>query len=217
MRLLLLEDDQVLGSGLAAFLRGEGHLVDWCQRIGEVLLLGKEPYDAMIVDWHLPDGSGLNWVRQLRADKVHTPVIVMTARDLLADRVQGLDAGADDYMVKPVEPQELSARLRAVCRRATGAAGPQLHFGEVGVDLTRRLAFLDGAEVELTSKEWRIVESLVLRSGRYVSRSELEALAHGADSETSSNTLEVHISSVRRKLGKDFIETLRGVGYRVRK
>lgn len=217
MRLLLLEDDKVLGSGLAAFLRGEGHLVDWCQRISEVLLLGKEPYDAMIIDWQLPDGSGLSWVRRLRIDKVHTPVIVMTARDLLVDRVQGLDAGADDYMVKPVEPQELSARLRAVCRRASGAAAAELLFGEVGVDLNRRSASLRGNEIELTAREWRIVESLALRSGRYVSRSELEALAQGADGETSSNTLEVHISGIRRKLGKDFIETMRGIGYRVRK
>ncbi len=215
MRLLLLEDDHVLGSGLCTYLRADGHVVDWCQRVAQASALRGEAYDALLVDWQLPDGSGLDWVRALRRAGDQTPVLVLTARDLLSDRVQGLDSGADDYLVKPFDPEELSARLRAVCRRASGQAGDRLVFGPLQIDLAARCAYRDGDRVDLTSREWALTEALALRAGRVVSKSDLDGLVLGLDAEVSSNALEVHVSSLRKKLGRDAIETVRGMGYRL--
>jgi two-component system OmpR family response regulator len=215
VRLLLIEDDAGLGAGLREYLQADGHVVEWCRCIQEVAALRHEPFDALLVDWQLPDGSGLDWVRALRRHNDHTPVLVMTARDLLDDRVRGLDSGADDYMVKPFEPEELSARLRAITRRATGSGSPRLVFGEVEVDLLARAAHVSGVRARLTAREWALVEALALRSGRLVNKRDLEALMLGLDGEVASNSLEVHISSLRRKLGRRFIETVRGLGYRI--
>lgn len=215
MRLLLLEDDRILGEGLRAYLGTEGHIVDWVQRISDASTLRNEPYDALLVDWQLPDGSGVDWVRSLRTRGVSTPVLVLTARDRLVDRVQGLDSGADDYLVKPFDPEELAARLRVIQRRAAGATESRLKLGDVEVDLTRRQTWLAGRVVELTAREWALVEALSMRAGRFVSKADLESLVLGLDGEVASNALEVHISSIRRKLGREFVETSRGVGYRV--
>lgn len=215
MRLLLLEDDRILGEGLRAYLSSEGHVVDWCQRLAEIIALRNEPYDVMLIDWQLPDGSGLDWVRSIRAHGVTTPVLILTARDLLSDRVRGLDTGADDYIVKPFDPEELAARIRAVRRRVAGAATSVLSFGPVEIDMAARIAWVGGTDAELTSREWALVEALALRAGRYVAKPDLEALMLGMDGEVSSNALEVHVSNIRRKLGRDFIETARGMGYRV--
>ncbi len=215
MRLLLLEDDRVLGSGLCTYLRADGHVVDWCERLAQAALLQGETYDALLVDWQLPDGSGLDWVRALRRAGNTTPVLVLTARDLLSDRVQGLDSGADDYLVKPFDPEELSARLRAVCRRASGQASDRLVFGPVQVDLAARCAWRDGVRVDLTQREWALVEALALRAGRVVAKTDLDGLVLGLESEVSSNALEVHVSSLRKKLGRETIETVRGMGYRL--
>jgi two-component system OmpR family response regulator len=215
MRLLLLEDDTILGEGLRDFLQTDGHRVDWCKRLCEAKALTGEPYDALLVDWQLPDGSGLDWVRSIRRQGISTPVVIMTARDLLSDRVRGLDGGADDYLVKPFEPEELTARIRAVRRRVSGSASALLAFGDVRLDLTGKVAFLHDVRADLTAREWAVVEALALRAGRLVSRSELEALVLGLDNESASNTLEVHISSIRRKLGRGVIETSRGLGYRL--
>lgn len=215
MRLLLLEDDTTLGEGLSAFLRTEGHVVDWFTLLADVVALRDEPYDALLVDWQLPDGSGLEWIRKLRTSGVGTPIVMLTARDLLRDRIRGLDGGADDYMVKPFEPEELSARVRAVCRRQSGNAGQRLHFGDVEVDLAGRSTFRNGARVDLSSREWTVLESLINRAGRIVSKSDLEALMLGFDGEISSNAIEVYVSGIRRKLGFSVIETVRGMGYRV--
>ncbi len=215
MRLLLLEDDQILGSGLRAYLLAEGHVVDWCQRVAQAAVLSGEAYDALLVDWQLPDGSGLDWVRALRRAGDKTPVVVLTARDLLSDRIQGLDSGADDYLVKPFDPEELSARIRAVCRRAAGHAGDRLVFGPLHIDLGARCVYRDGVRVDLTSREWALTEALALRAGRVVAKSDLDGLVLGMDAEVSSNALEVHVSSLRRKLGREAIETVRGMGYRL--
>jgi len=215
MRLLLLEDDAILGEGLRDFLQTDGHRVDWCKRLCEAKALTGEPYDALLVDWQLPDGSGLDWVRSIRRQGISTPVVIMTARDLLSDRVRGLDGGADDYLVKPFEPEELTARIRAVRRRVSGSASALLAFGDVRLDLTGKVAFLHDVRADLAAREWAVVEALALRAGRLVSRSELEALVLGLDNESASNTLEVHISSIRRKLGRGVIETSRGLGYRL--
>jgi len=211
MRLLLLEDDAILGDGISAYLRSEGHVVDWCQRLLDVSALQAEPYDALLVDWQLPDGSGLDWIRTLRRQGTRTPILMMTARDRLSDRIQGLDTGADDYLVKPFAPEELVARLRALQRRSVGVAAPRLKVGEVEVDLTAKAAWMDGARVDITQREWQVLEALVSRPGRVVSKSDLEALMLGLDGEVASNALEV----LRRKLGHGLIETVRGLGYRI--
>ena len=215
MRLLLLEDDDVLGDALKAFLRAEGHVVDWYTRIGATMGSSDEPYDAWLVDWQLPDGSGLDWLRARRARGDTTPALMLTARDLLAHRVEGLDGGADDYLVKPFAPEELAARLRSLQRRiaATGQAGQR--FGDVEVDVAARVVRVAGQRVDLTAREWAVLEALVLRAGRVVQKSDLERLVLGFDAEVSSNALEVHVSALRRKLGRDLIETIRGLGYRI--
>jgi two-component system OmpR family response regulator len=215
MRLLLLEDDAILGDGISAYLRSEGHVVDWCQRLLDVSALQAEPYDALLVDWQLPDGSGLDWIRTLRRQGTRTPILMMTARDRLSDRIQGLDTGADDYLVKPFAPEELVARLRALQRRSVGVAAPRLKVGEVEVDLTAKAAWMEGARVDITQREWQVLEALVSRPGRVVSKTDLEALMLGLDGEVASNALEVHISRLRRKLGHGLIETVRGLGYRI--
>lgn len=216
MRLLLIEDDTLLGEGLLGYLQGENHVVDWCKRLTDVVPLQDESYDAWLVDWQLPDGSGVDWLRAQRKSGRTTPALVLTARDQLVDRIRGLDSGADDYLVKPFDPEELSARLRAVCRRTAGSAGTWLQFGDVEVDLQTRQARVSGVPADLTAREWRVVEALVMRAGRTVSKADLEALVLGLDGESASNTLEVHISNIRRKLDRHFIETIRFMGYRVR-
>jgi two-component system, OmpR family, response regulator len=215
MRLLLIEDDRILGEGLRDFLRAEGHVVDWCRALRDTEALRSEPFDALLIDWQLPDGSGLDWLRAQRTRGQRTPALMLTARDLLHDRVQGLDAGADDYLVKPFAPEELVARLRAVLRRSAGVAAAQLSLGEVDVDLTARSVSVRGQRIELTGREWALLEALALRPGRIVAKSELERLMLGFDTVLSSNALEVHVSSLRRKLGHGLIETVRGMGYQI--
>ena len=215
MRLLLIEDDDLLGEGLRDFLRAEGHLVDWARRLDEALAFRGEPYDAWLVDWQLPDGSGLQWLRSQRQRDQDTPALLLTARDRLADRVLGLDSGADDYLVKPFAPEELVARLRAVCRRSARAGQSRITLGDVEIDLAAHSAWHLGAAVELTAREWALLQALLLRAGRVVPRPDLERLVLGGDSDVTSNTIEVHLSSLRRKLGRGLIETVRGLGYRL--
>lgn len=214
MRLLLLEDDQTLGEGLRDFLQHDGHRVDWCTTLAQAKSLVTEPYDAWLLDWNLPDGSALEWLRSLRTKGGKTPALVLTARDMLSDRIHGLDSGADDFLVKPFAPEELCARLRALSRRMTGGA-PSKGFGPVDVMLADKEVRLHGQRVELTAREWAVLEALVLRAGRTVSASDLEALVLGLDSELASNALQVHVFNLRSKLGKDLIQTVRGMGYRI--
>lgn len=215
MRLLLLEDDPLLGEGLRDYLRGEGHVVEWCSSIGQADALRDEPIDLMLIDWQLPDGSGVQWLRRLRSSGVYAPAIILTARDRLEDRIRGLDEGADDYLVKPFAPEELAARIRALGRRRTLDTATLLQFGDVQVDLTARAALLQGQRVDLTAREWAVLEALVRRSGRIVPRPDLERLVMGSEGEVLSNALEVHVSALRRKLGRHLIETIRGLGYRI--
>ena len=216
MRLLMLEDDAILGEGLRDFLQLEGHVVDWVMRLIDVARLTKGPYDALLVDWQLPDGSGLAWVKTLRDTGDTTPVLMMTARDLLQDRINGLDTGVDDYLVKPFRPEELVARIRAVCRRAAGSASSRLVFGNVEIDLATKTVSVSHVAATLTAREWSLLEALALRVGRYVSKDELDRLLKGGDeAETASNALEVHVHNLRRKLGRESIETVRGRGYRL--
>lgn len=215
MRLLLIEDDDILGEGLRDYLRAEGHGVDWCRRLAETLAYRGEPYDALLVDWQLPDGSGLQWIRERRARGDATPALMLTARDRIDDRVQGLDEGADDYLVKPFAPEELAARLRALNRRLASATTSKLRFAAVEVDLAARAVTVDGNAVDVTAREWAVLEALALRAGRIVPKADLEKIVLGFDSEVASNALEVHVSALRRKLGRELIDTVRGLGYRI--
>lgn len=215
MRLLLLEDDDVLGDALKAFLRAEGHVVDWYTSLAQTTGAASEPYDVWLVDWQLGDGSGLDWLRARRARGETTPALMLTARDRLAQRVEALDGGADDYLVKPFAPEELAARLRSLQRRIAAAGQALQRIGEVEIDLAGRSIRANGQRIDLTAREWAVLEALMLRAGRVVPKSDLERLMLGFDTEVSSNALEVHVSALRRKLGREVIETIRGLGYRV--
>ena len=216
MRLMLLEDDTILGEGLRDFLQLEGHVVDWVTRLIDVARLAKGPYDALLVDWQLPDGSGLAWVKSLRDTGDTTPVLMMTARDLLQDRITGLDTGVDDYLVKPFRPEELAARIRAVRRRVVGSASSRMVFGTLEIDLATKVASVSRIPADLTAREWGLLEALALRAGQFVSKNELDRLLKGGEEgEPASNALEVHVHNLRRKLGRQAIETVRGRGYRL--
>lgn len=214
MRLLLLEDDDAVGDGLRAFLQSEGHVVEWCTSIGHARLLIDEPFDVLLLDWNLPDGSGVDWLQSLRTRGLTVPAIVLTARDLVRDRIRGLDSGADDFLVKPFEAEELSARLRSLGRRMAGN-NQRKAFGDVEIDLAARAVWSAGQPQDVTAREWAVLEALVLRQGRIVTKADLEAIVFGSASELASNAIEVHIFNLRRKLGKAAIETVRGLGYRI--
>lgn len=215
MRLLLLEDDDILGEALKDYLQAEGHVVDWFTRLADAQAVASEPYDVLLIDWQLPDGSGLEWLVRLREEPVTTPALVLTARDLLSQRIEGLDSGADDYLVKPFDPSELVARIRSVRRRTAARGVPRLRFGPVEVDLNTSMVYLHGSKVDLTGREWALIDALVNRAGRIVAKRDLESLLTGFDSEINSNALEVHIFKLRRKLGHGIVETVRGRGYRI--
>ncbi|WP_085316317.1 response regulator transcription factor [Derxia lacustris] len=215
MHLLLLEDDPLLGEALRDFLRGDGHTVDWLTRLSQARAALPAPYDALLVDWQLPDGSGLDWIRGLRAAGNATPILLLTARDRIPERIEGLDAGADDYLVKPFAPEELAARVRAAARRGVGQPTARLVAGPVSLDPAARRAWLGETELNLTAREWALLEALARRAGRVVPRADLEQMLWGFDGELSSNAVEVHLSNLRKKIGRDTIETVRGLGYRM--
>lgn len=216
MRLLLVEDDPVLGDAVRTFLHAQGEVVDWATTLKEARAAVVEPFDAILLDWNLPDGSGVQWMRGLRARTQandRTPILLLTARDRLSDRVEGLDAGADDYLIKPFELRELAARVRAITRRAAGQPAALLQAGGIALDPAARRVAANGQPVECTAREYALLEALIRRAGRIVSRGDLEQLLYGYDADVASNAIEVHLSSLRRKLGHDAIETVRGMGY----
>lgn len=215
MRLLLIEDDLLLGGGLRDYLCALGHHVDWVTGIDGADSVARDPYDAWLIDWHLPDGSGVQWLRRRRRQGLTTPALVLTARDRVHERIEGLDSGADDYLVKPFDPEELLARLRAVTRRAMGLAEQRVRLGPLVIDLQARRVEREGQTVELTAREWAVLEAMARRPGHVVAKSELESLVFTHEAEIQSNALEVHVSHLRRKLGRSWIQTVRGLGYRL--
>jgi len=226
MRLLLVEDDRMIGESLRAALRHEGHAVDWVRDVAAArATLGSERFDLVLLDLGLPPGGpaggsaapgrldGLTVLRELRARADTTPVIVLTARDAAGDRVQGLDSGADDYLVKPFEVEELKARMRAVVRRHGGRAEPALQHRGVTLDPGTKQVARDGVAVLLSAREFAVLEALMLRPGAVLSRAQLEDRLYGWGEEIESNAVSVYVHQLRRKLGADFIGNMRGVGY----
>jgi DNA-binding response OmpR family regulator len=214
MRVLLVEDDVNLGDGLRAVLRLEGYAVDWAKDGEEAdLALEIEPYDIVVLDLGLPKLSGIDVLDNLRRRGSDVPVLILTARDTSEDRVKGLDQGADDYMVKPFDTEELCARVRSILRRAHGRAIPKLTRGNLEMDLAGRAIKLDGQSVELSGKEFAVLHQLMENQGRVLSKGRLEEGIYDWESELESNAVEVYVHHLRKKLGKDLIRTIRGVGY----
>lgn len=214
MRVLVIEDEPDLRRLLEQALREDGYAVDVAEDGPTGLYKATTwDYDALVLDLMLPGLSGWDLLARLRKEERKVPVLILTAREGVADRVRGLDTGADDYLVKPFALAELRARLRALIRRATGQAAPVLVLGDVEIDLAARSISRGGVPVHLTSREFALVERLALHRGRVLSRTDLYAHLFDEEDESFSNLLDVHVSNVRKKLGKDFIQTRRGFGY----
>jgi two-component system OmpR family response regulator len=216
VRILLAEDEPTLRSQLAAALKREGYAVDEAADGARAEFLGAtEPYDAVILDLGLPGRDGLAVLRRWRGTEQRVPVLVLTARDRWREKVEAIDSGADDYVTKPFHMPELVARLRALIRRAAGHASSELRCGRIRIEQTGGRVWLDERAVELTAQEYRVLLLLAHRAGRAVSQGELADHVYGLDAERGSNTIEVFVARLRRKLGADAITTVRGLGYRL--
>jgi len=218
MRILLVEDDELLGSGLQKGLKQGAHTVDWLkdgQTAEEVLM--REEFDVIILDVGLPRRSGLQVLRKARSEGITTPVLLLTARDAVEDRVAGLDAGADDYLTKPFDLEELSARIRALHRRFTKRTTPLLKYKHLTLDPAAHTVTMDGEIMNVPRREFALLLKLLENQGQVLSRDQLVQSLYGWGVEIDSNTLEVHIHNIRKKLKADFIRTIRGVGYMAEK
>jgi two-component system OmpR family response regulator len=218
MRLLLVEDDRMIGEAVVDLLRLEHYAVDWV-RDGEAAdtALRTQTYDLVLLDLGLPRRDGLSVLRSLRTRKERTPVLIATARDSVQQRIEGLDAGADDYVLKPYDLDELLARIRALLRRAAGRAEPVYEHMGVSIDPATREVTVGDQPVVLSAREWAVLEPLIARPGMVLSRAQLEEKLYGWQDEISSNAVEVYIHGLRRKLGAELIRNVRGVGYMVPK
>jgi two-component system OmpR family response regulator len=216
VRLLLVEDDTMIGAAVLDLLRAEHYAVDWVKD-GEMAetALRTQSYDLVLLDLGLPRRDGLAVLRSIRARKDRIPVIIATARDAVQQRVEGLDAGADDYVLKPYELDELLARIRALLRRAAGRAEPVYEHNGVAINPATREVTVDGRPVVVTAREWAVLEPLLAHPGMVLSRAQLEEKLYGWKDEISSNAVEVYIHGLRRKLGAELIQNVRGVGYMV--
>lgn len=216
MKLLIVEDDALLQSGLAQALSAQGYAVDCASTAAESnALLRSGQYSLIVLDLGLPDRDGATLLRQWRRDGINVPVLILTARDALEDRVDGLDAGADDYLVKPFALVELQARVRALIRRFQGHSDNLLQQGDLTLNLSSQQVLLEERPLEITPKEFALLTRLLMRVGQNVHRETLQQDLYSWNDDPGSNTLEVHIHNLRRKLGKDRIKTVRGVGYRL--
>jgi two-component system OmpR family response regulator len=212
----LIEDDHVLGAAIRDHVLHTGHAVDWMQRIDDArLALAGVPYELVLLDLNLPDGRGLDLLKELRAAGNAVPVIITTAQDQVAVRIEGLNCGADDYLVKPFDLAEMGARIAAVARRYGGNPAPEITSAGVTIDLSRRIASVDGKKANLTAREWAVLERLLARRGGIVTKSEIEDSLYAFGAEVESNAVEVYVSRLRKKLGRDFVQTIRGLGYQV--
>ena len=214
MRILLVEDDSLLGDGIQKSLSHLGFTVDWMRdgKQGENALTSEE-YAAVVLDLGLPQQDGLTLLQSVRNKGLLTPIMILTARDDKLDKLKGFGLGADDYVVKPLDMEELAARLRALIRRSAGRASPRIRLGKVEIDADARQAWFEGKPVDLSVKEFAILELLMQNAGRVLTRAQLEQSLYGWGDSADSNTVEVFIHHLRKKLGSDFIQTLRGIGY----
>lgn len=218
MRILLVEDDTMIGKSVQIALKQEGYAADWVRDgVAAELALANDTYELLLLDLGLPRKSGLEILKNLRAKKNAIPVLILTARDAVADRVKGLDAGADDYLVKPFDLDELSARIRALVRRQAGRAEPVIEHGPLKVNPVTHEVRLNGAPVTLSAREYALLAVLLEHPGIPLSRSRLEESIYGWGEEVESNTVEVYIHSLRKKLGQGLIANVRGVGYLIPK
>ncbi|MDP3438033.1 MAG: response regulator [Azonexus sp.] len=218
MRILLVEDDPQLGDGLSIGLRQAGFAVDWLKDGHSAdQALQSETFEIVVLDLGLPRLSGMEVLTRARRRDQSIPILILTARDATGDKVSGLDAGADDYLVKPIDLDELSARIRALTRRSSGRAAPLLMRGELTLDPAAHVVIQAGRVVELSSREFSLLQILLENAGRVLTRTQLEQSIYGWRDEPDSNALEVHIHHLRKKLGSELIRTLRGVGYTIAK
>lgn len=218
MRILLVEDDLMVGEAARKGLRQDGFAVDWVQDgAAAALALRQEDYALVLLDLGLPQKNGLAVLQELRAAGNKVPVLITTARDAVADRVAGLDAGADDYLIKPYDLEELSARMRALLRRQAGRADSLIHVRDVSLNPATREVLLQGRPVTLSAREFTLLQAFLDRPGVVLSRAQLEEKLYGWDDGVDSNAIEVHIHALRKKLGSDFIKNVRGIGYLVPK
>ena len=214
LRVLLIEDDELLGDGVRAGIAQAGFAVDWVQDGREAeAALGLAAYDVVVLDLGLPGIGGLDLLKRRRAVGDSTPVLILTARDTVTDRIAGLDRGADDYLVKPFDLGELLARLRALVRRGSGRGEPELHDGDLALDPAAHSVTLGGRAVQVSAREFSVLHELMAHPGEVLSRERLEEHLYGWGDEIASNAVEVHVHNLRRKLGADRIRTVRGVGY----
>ena len=216
MRVLVVEDDPMIGRAVADGLQGDGYAVDWV-RDGEAaeLALKHGPYDLAVLDLGLPRKDGFEVLKSLRRSRIEVPMLIITARDAVADRIAGLDHGADDYLVKPFDLDELLARARAVVRRRAGRASPEITYGALNLNPAKREVNWRGNRVELSAREFAVLEALLREPGTVVSRARLEDSVYGWGEEVGSNSVEVHLHHLRKKLDPALIRNVRGVGYRV--
>ncbi|WP_193173535.1 response regulator [Nisaea nitritireducens] len=216
MRILLIEDEHHLGAAVQEQLRSESHAVDWVQTLADADAAAvATDYELLLLDLNLPDGNGIDLLKSMRERGSSCPVLILTAQDQISDRIAGLNAGADDYLVKPFDLEELSARIHAVIRRYVGNLKQVVDFGDVSVDITAKLVRKNGEEIALTRREWAILDLLSRRPGTVISKEKFEEALYEFGEEVESNAVEVHISRLRKKLGAELINTQRGVGYKL--
>jgi two-component system OmpR family response regulator len=214
LRILLVEDDRMIGEAVRDHVAASFHAVDWVKNLADAdAASGPVEYGLILLDLQLPDGSGVDFLRRLRARDIRTPVIILTARDQISDRIEGLNAGADDYLVKPFNLGELEARIMAVARRYEASPHPVLRIDGIEIDRPQHKISVDGVSVILTSREWAVLDLLTARPGAIVSKDRIEEALYAFGSEIESNTVEVYVSRLRKKIGKERIRTARGIGY----
>lgn len=214
MRVLLVEDDSGLGSGLQQALKPEGYTIDWLtDGVQALQALETDPFDLVILDLGLPRLDGISVLRQVRAQGMNTPVLILTARDAVQDRIDGLDSGADDYLIKPFDMTELKARIRALLRRSSGRAQPTIQLRGIEIDPSSQQVHFEGKAVILTRREYTLLYEMMSQPGHVFTRDKLQQMLYGWDEDVESNAMEVHIHHLRKKLFPKLIRTLRGIGY----
>jgi two-component system OmpR family response regulator len=216
LRILLVEDDSLIGGAVRDHAAADGHAVDWARSLADAAAFRDvAEFGLILLDLRLPDGDGNTFLKKIRAAHDATPVIILTARDQISDRIAGLNSGADDYLVKPFDLGELSARIHAVARRAQQRAAPVIALGDLRIEPATRTVSIGGSALDLTAREWAVLERLAQRPGAIVSKEQIEEALYAFGSEVESNTVEVYVSRLRKKIGQERVTTVRGLGYRL--